>query len=136
MDLFHTLTKNLVVKIDEKEYPNFIFFFNENNNCIFKYNTKNGYFYCSYYNFIIFFYEKFNINWLILNEIIKDMVENHFKLKGITPCICSFNSISPMENHFKLKGITSTTVGTKIDKLGRKPFQIEGNYIYNSRYKD
>jgi len=85
-DLFHTLTKNLVVKIDEKEYPNFIFFFNENNNCIFKYNTKNGYFWCSYYNFIIFFYEKFNINWLILNEIIKDMMENHFKLKGITPC--------------------------------------------------
>ena len=106
MDLFHTLTKNLVVKIDEKEYPNFIFFFNENNNCIFKYNTKNGYFYCSYYNFNQYFYEKFDFNWQQVRDITKDMVENHFKLKGITPTGWKYVDNNMMENHFKLKGIT------------------------------
>ena len=82
--LFYTLTKDLTIKIDNN-YPNKISYFNNNNNCIFEYDTKNGFFYSSYFNFNQYFYEKFNINWLTLNKIVKDMVEKHFKMSGITP---------------------------------------------------
>ena len=89
MDLFHTLTKDLVIKIDEKEYPDWIFYFNnDNNNCIFEYNTKNGDFYCDYKLYWTIFYKKFGFNYNIIRNLTKDMVENHFKLKGITPVCC------------------------------------------------
>jgi len=85
MDLFHTLTKNLVVKIDEKEYPNWIYYFNKENKIIFEYNTKNGYFWCNYKLYWSIFYEKFGFNYNQIKYLTKDMVENHFKLGGITP---------------------------------------------------
>ena len=103
--LFHTLTKDLVVKIDENKYPNRIFYFN-NHKIIFEHNTINDYFYCSYFNFNQYFYEKFNINWLMLSKIVKDMVENHFKLSGITPPVFYCKTVMEVENHFKLSGIT------------------------------
>ena len=82
--LFYQLTKDLVVKIDENKYPDSIFYFN-NDKIIFEYDIKNGYFYCSYFNFSVFFYKKFNINRLMLNKIVKDIVDNHFNLNGIVP---------------------------------------------------
>jgi len=106
MDLFHTLTKNLVVKIDEKKYPDWIFYFNENNNCIFQYNTKNGYFWCNYELYWNIFYENFNFNYIIVRDLTKDMAENHFNLKEITPFIYFYQYLEVVENHFKLKEIT------------------------------
>ena len=82
--LFHQLTKDLIVKIDKDKYPDWIFYFNDNN-CIFEYNTKNGDFWCNYKLYWSIFYEKFKFNYIIVRDLTKDMVENHFNLKGITP---------------------------------------------------
>ena len=125
-DLFHTLTKNLVVKIDEKKYPEWIFYFNENNNCIFQYNTKNGYFWCNYELYWNIFYENFNFNYIIVRDITKDMVENHFKLKGITPKFSSISLYFMVENHFKLKGITPEWIKRMIKYLVESHFKLKG----------
>ena len=74
--LFYQLIKDVIIKIDENKYPNTIFYFN--NNCIFKHNTKNGFFWCSYY-------ENFDLDWLQITDLTKDMIEKYFNLKEITP---------------------------------------------------
>ena len=83
--LFYTLTKDLVIKIDKKEYPNWIYYFNKENKIIFEYNKNNGYFWCNYKLYWSIFYIKFGFNWQQVRDLTKDMVENHFNLKGITP---------------------------------------------------
>ena len=85
--LFYQLTKDLIIKIDKDKYPNWIFYFNQNDNCIFEYNTKNGYFWCNYKLYWSIFYEKFGFNYNQVRDLTKDMVENHFNLKEITPFI-------------------------------------------------
>jgi len=105
-NLFHQLTRDLVVKIDKDKYPNWVYYFNNDNNCIFEYNTKNGDFWCNYKKYWTIFYEKFGFNYNQIKYLTKDMVENHFKLKRITPLYQQFDE----------------------NGLGRKPFQIEGNY--------
>ena len=83
-NLFHTLTKDLVIKTDEKEYPESIFFFN-NNDLIFEYSYKSKYrfFYCDYEKYWAIFYKKFKFNYIQVKEITKDMVENHFIINEI-----------------------------------------------------
>jgi hypothetical protein len=109
--LFYILTKDIVVKIDKNKYPNWIFYFN-NNDCIFGYDTKNADFYCSYDNFSMFFYENFNINWLMLSKIVKDLVEKHFLLNGITPMHGLDIFYKLVVNHFQfnLNCITQTLI--------------------------
>jgi len=84
-NLFHQLTKDLVIKIDEKEYPNWVFYFNKDNKITFQYNINNGNFWCNYKLYWSIFYEKFGFNYNQVKDITKDMVEEHFKLGGITP---------------------------------------------------
>ena len=82
-DLFHQLTRDLVIKVDNDKFPNYIFYFNDNN-CIFEYNKESGNFYCNYEKYWSIFYEKFGFNYNQIRDLTKDMVESHFKLKGIT----------------------------------------------------
>jgi len=101
-DLFYQLTKDLIIKINKKEYPNWIFYFNKNNICIFEYNKKNKYFLCSHSNYWTIFMKKFNFNYNQIKEITKDIVENYFNLKEITIEERSFVFHSLIENHFRL----------------------------------
>jgi len=105
-NLFHTLTKDLVIKIDEKEYPNFIFFFNKDNEIIFEYSYKSKYrfFYCNYEKYWAIFYEKFKFNYNQVSDITKDMVENHFIINEITPLM----GIIEVKNNIKFNEITSS----------------------------
>jgi hypothetical protein len=98
--LFYELTKDLVIITDEIKYPNIVFYFKDNN-CIFEYHKENGDFYLSYNNFNRFFYEKFNIDWLVLSKIIKDLVERHFDLKDIISELVLGKKMYTVEKHFK-----------------------------------
>jgi hypothetical protein len=119
--LFFELTKDIVILIDEKEYPNRIFYFRDNN-CIFEYDKNNGYFWCSYYNYWLIFEDKFGFNYEQIKALTKDEVEKHFKLKGITP-VNYFNiPISWVKKHFKLSEITPRLEKTKTSVLGGKIF--------------
>ena len=111
-DLFHTLTKDLVIKIDEKEYPNSIFFFNKDNEIIFEYDKNNGYFWCNYKKYWTIFYEKFNYNYNQVKYLTKDMVENHFKINEITPMSIRILNYLQVENHFKINEITPSILKT------------------------
>jgi hypothetical protein len=100
--LFFELTKDLIIKVDEKEYPNKFFYFKDDN-CIFEYNKENSSLYSSYINFNKFFYENFNIDWIILSKIIKDMMEKYFNLSEITPISKRLGISILDERHFNLK---------------------------------
>jgi hypothetical protein len=90
--LFFELTKDLVIKIDNKEYPKGIFYF-RNNKCIFCYIKNNGDFYCNYHEYWLKFYNKFNLNYNQVKSLTKDMVEKYFKLKEIEPSCTDISGV-------------------------------------------
>jgi hypothetical protein len=123
--LFHTLTKDLVIKIDEKKYPNKIFYFNNIGNCIFEYDTKNGYFWSDYYNYCIKFYKKFDFNWKQVTDLTKDMVENHFNLNEIISSSTMLYRSNTVEKHFKFNGITPSSFFGKFIKDAENYFKFK-----------
>jgi len=66
------------------KYPDSIFY-KKNNEILFKYDSKTGYFYCDYDDIWLIFQSKYHINYKQISELIKDKVEEHLKLKNVTP---------------------------------------------------
>jgi GH35 family endo-1,4-beta-xylanase len=99
---FKQLCQNLTIKLDEVRYPNKIFWFRDGR-WIFDYDKENGFFWVN--NSLVWsvFESEFEFNYEQIKELIKGRVEEHFKLKNVTPlkifCCQSF----VVEEHFKLK---------------------------------
>ena len=99
MDIF----KDTHIKLDLKRYPNRIFFFKEDI-CWMGYHWENGYFGCRYEDFWEVLTMENNLNYREVQAFIKDWVEQHFKLKGVTPTKGVVANCFWVEQHFKLKG--------------------------------
>ena len=95
--------EGLHIKLDLKRYPNRIFFFKEDR-CWMEYDWKNGYFGCRYEGFWEVLTMENNLNYREVQAFIKDWVEQHFKLKGVTPTKGVVANCFWVEQHFKLKG--------------------------------
>ena len=95
------------IKTDNERWPDIIFYFDADNKYICEYNSKNKYFWCTYNRFWSKFYLNNSFNYYVVRYLLNDMVEEYFKLKGIT----TRNSYSCddflLEEYFKLKGITT-----------------------------
>ena len=74
------------IKTDEIKYPDAIFYF-INDKYIAYYNSKNKYFQCYYDNFWSKFYFNNVFNYMDVSYLLTPMVEEHFKLKGITTVV-------------------------------------------------
>jgi len=68
---------------------------------------KNKYFYISYYDIWSKFEKETKLQCSEIKSIVKDVFEEGFKLKGITPEIRIINADLTLEEGFKLKGITT-----------------------------
>ena len=100
------------IKLDLKRYPNQVFFFKED---VFwmEYNWKNGYFGCRYEDFWEVLEREYHWGYDEVERFIKNQVEQHFKLKGVTPAKGVVANCFWVEQHFKLKGITPSCAGCK-----------------------
>ena len=100
-DIFNNIVNSITdIKTDEIKYPDSIFYFN-NNNCIAKYNKKNGYFWCNHNRFWSKFYLNNAFNYYTVRCLLSSIVEEHFKLSGVTTCYPTTIECCAVEKHFK-----------------------------------
>lgn len=81
---FKELLNYLTIKEDKVKYPGYIFYFKDDQ-CYFQYNKKTGNFHCNFNKVWLIFEKKYHMKHGDIQIFIKNMVEEHFKLKGLTP---------------------------------------------------
>ena len=101
-NLFLEFAVDLKIKIDEKEYPNYVFLF-KNYECYFHFNLKNRIFYVNYDKIWSIFKSKFELNYNDIQSFMKYMLEKHFKLMDCVPRFQWANADNILTKHFKLK---------------------------------
>jgi len=99
-------------KVDFEKHPNSLFWFDKDGNNICDYDWKSKYFWFSYSKVWSVFESEFALNHQEIRTFLNGMVEEHFKLEGVTTSSASGGTSDPVEEHFKLEGVT-----TKSDPL-------------------
>ena len=95
---------NLEVKLDDK-YTDSIFY-EFNNEVVFEYDKKTNYFYYDYDKIYKVLLSEFGLNYIKINELIVDKVEEHLKFRGVTPALAWNNRLQWVEEHLKFRGVT------------------------------
>ena len=95
---------NCEIKVSN-EYPNLIIY-SKNDENLFYQDLKNEYFWVYYDKIWSIFIDKYKMKHEEIQGFIRNVMEKHFKLMGLTPLITPFVSVTPMEKHFKLMGLT------------------------------
>ena len=95
--------------IDFEEYPNTLFWFNGDKYML-QYNWETSDIWVRYNHVWEIFREEFNMEYSDIQIFIKGQVEEHFKLKGVTPMKKHFTTQLQVEEHFKLKGVTPGSI--------------------------
>lgn len=85
--MFFDLQNNLVRKIDNKKYPESVFYFNQDGKFMFEQDFKNGYFWCSDSFVWSLFESEYGMNYEQIQCFIKAQMEKHFKCNGLIPLI-------------------------------------------------
>ena len=83
-NLFLEFAVDLKIKIDEKEYPNRVFLF-KNDEFYFHFDLENRIFYFNYDKIWSIFKSKFELNYNDIQPFMKYMLERHFKLMDFIP---------------------------------------------------
>jgi hypothetical protein len=99
-------------KVDFQKYPNLLFWFDKDGNYVCEYDWKNNHFWFSYSNVWSVFESEFALNYQEIRMFLNGMVEEHFKLEGVTTKATHAAPAVAVEEHFKLEGVT-----TKSDPL-------------------
>jgi len=82
---FKSILNNLTHKIIyKKKFLNYVFFFKDNE-CFFEYNQENLDFFYDCDKVLLVCRIKYNMNHQQIQEIIKSIAEDYFKLRGLTP---------------------------------------------------
>jgi|SRR5690606_16987053 len=102
---FFELIQDLTPDWDKKIYPDSIFYF-KGDKVWLDYNGKSGHLCIRYYGFYDVFEKEYGLNHQEIKDFLKDMLEGHFKWKGVTPYWLGLMNILQLEEHFKWKGVT------------------------------
>ena len=113
--------EGVYIKLDLKRYPNSVFFFKEDEFWM-EHAWKKSYLWCRYEGFWRVLGMENRWNYREVQAFIKSQVEEHFKLKGITPLINIISISIMVEEHFKLKGITPIACRTPFQSMVEKHF--------------
>ncbi len=98
---------NFVRKVDRVKYPNVAFFgFDVDGNYLFEYSEKNGRFWVSYSKIWSVLEKEMKWDCADIQKFMKTKVEEHFKLRDVTPYPVRCNQLLQVEEHFKLRDVT------------------------------
>jgi hypothetical protein len=100
---FLELIDGMTVKIDKDNYPDSTFFF-KNDKCYLE--IKNSTLWVRYAEIWQGFEVEFGMKYDEIQSFIKDQMEQHFKIGGVTPTTNAFKLWPMMEQHFKMRGVT------------------------------
>ena len=126
--LFKELIKGIDINksvVDFEKYSNSIFWF-KGDKLVFEYNFKNHDFWINYDEIWSKFYPFFNDNYYDVQTFMKVQVEEHFKLKGVTPLQILYGWFCQVEEHFKLKGVTPEGSFPLIINRVEEHFKLKG----------
>ena len=93
------------IKLHLKEYPNSVFFFKEDKFWM-EYDWKYKNLWCRCEDFWEVLKRENNWGHGEVRAFIRSQLEQHFKLKDVTPGVASANRRMSLEEHFKLKNVT------------------------------
>jgi hypothetical protein len=97
---FLELIDGLTIKIDKEKHPDSIFFF-RGEECHIEIRKSTIWF--RYVGFWKVFEDEFGMDYQQIRGFLEIQLEEHFKMKGVTPRITEAGSSSPVEEHFKMK---------------------------------
>jgi len=108
---FLDLIDGMIVKIDKEKYPDSTFFFN-GDKCFFE--LEKSTLWVRYAEVWQVFNVEFGMGYSEIQSFIKNQVEQHFKMMGVTPNAFEEFPWYTVEQHFKMMGITHA--GGRCDK--------------------
>lgn len=102
--LLEILGNELTVKIDREKYPNSVFYFKEDKYLLeLEKSGSTTYLWCSWFKIWNPISEKFSLEYSEIKQLIKETVEEHFKMRGVTPKLVKLRLSLRVEQHFKMK---------------------------------
>ncbi len=104
---FEDLLSQMMIKEDRVMYPDFKYFFIDNN-LYMELNKKDGKLWCSYYDIWLIFSKKYEFNYNKTQLFIKNIIEQYLKNIQVIPIGGSLEGAT-VEQHFKNIGITPIT---------------------------
>ena len=110
------------IKIDFEQYPGSIFVF-KNDEFIFEYDIKYGILWCSYDKIWTIFLKKYELNDLQITNLIKNVVEGHFKNIKVTPTNSPLSTLFLVEEHFNNIEITPQRQEIRLLRQEEKHFK-------------
>ena len=93
-------------QFETEKYPEYTFFMKDGD-VVFDYNKKNGYVYISYDKIWSFMESFFGLEYEEIQDLTKEWVEEHYKLRVTTTSIDSIVKQNWVEEHYKLR-VTTT----------------------------
>mgnify|MGYP001559330980 CR=1 FL=1 len=109
-EYFIEFLKSLTTKLDP-EYPDYIFYLNNKNKIVIKYNKKLNNAWLDYEKIWSVFETKYHLKYQEIRKITGLMLEQHLKLKGVTTNKTGKITLLMLEQHLKLKGVTTIFTG-------------------------
>ena len=100
---FLELIDGMTVKIDKDKYPNSIFFF-KGDKCYFE--LGNSRLWVRYVEMWEVFEVEFGMKYDEIQSFIKDQMEKHFRMRGVTPYDDLDDNDPEVEQHFEMMGVT------------------------------
>ena len=113
------------VKVDKKQYSNSTFFFAADI-LLFEYNANDEVLWCSYNYVWSVFKKDFGMGYAATQILVKGMVEEHFKCKGVTAGDPYYSIVTKVEEHFKCKGVSPMTALHITNGLVEEHFKCKG----------
>lgn len=105
--LLGVLGNELTIKIDREKYPNSVFYF-KGKNCLLELQKSedNINLWCNYNEIWNPISAKYSLDYALIQELIKETVEEHFKMRDVTPGDMMCTAAVEVEEHFKMKDVT------------------------------
>ena len=99
---FWELVSGTEIKFDFDKYPNTIFGF-RGDNCVWELDFKNNYLWLSYSSVWSVLEREYSLTYSNVQSLVKILVEDHFKCRGVTPYIAVYPWSTQVEEHFRNK---------------------------------
>lgn len=121
---FWELVSGTEVKFDFKKYPRTLFGFRDGE-CVWEFDFRNNYLWLRNSTVWSVLGNEYGLNHDDVQSLVKNEVEEHFKLRGVTPGKFHPLYLSLVEEHFKCRGVTPKASGIT------EPLQVEGHFKCN-----